>query len=147
MQGHTATGEKVIVKLGDKSSPSTPEAATTDNGEDRVLQILYLLDKFGVGDTFYHELSMIDKSLPRSHTVKKPRSECNSQVELQTIPGYDGVYRSFETTLQEQLRTLVCTYHMAEILLDKTLPIPATYYTTFALSFSRYGKVCHTFCA
>ena len=55
---------KEIVQLGDKSSPSTPEAATTDNRENWVLQILYLPDKFSLGDSFYHELSMTDKSLP-----------------------------------------------------------------------------------
>ena len=78
---------------------------------DRVLLILYLLDKFGVGDAFYHELTMIDKSLPRSYSIKQARKEYNSRVELQPIPGFDGVYRSFESTFKEILSVLVSSLY------------------------------------
>lgn len=60
LQGHTASGEKVVVKLGENALASTPEPSVTDEERDKVLQVLYLLDEFGVGDAFYHELSMID---------------------------------------------------------------------------------------
>jgi len=38
--------------------------------QQNMLQILYLLDRFGVGDLFYHELAMLNPSFPRLHTVK-----------------------------------------------------------------------------
>lgn len=107
LQGHTATGKPVVVKFGDCTPESTSRVADTEAERDRVLQILYLLDKFGVGDAFYHELTMIDKSLPRSYSIKQARKEYNSRVELQPIPGFDGVYRSFESTLKEQVGVLV----------------------------------------
>ena len=110
LQGHTATGEKIVVKLGGNNLQSTCTSTHTTANEDRrdmVLQVLYLLDKFGVGDTFYHEMSMVQPSLPRSYKVKQARLECNSSVELHTISGYDGVYRSLEITLKKQLSILV----------------------------------------
>ena len=33
-------------------------------------QVLYLLDRFGISDEFYHEIAMIFPSLPWSHHVK-----------------------------------------------------------------------------
>ena len=107
LQGHTTNGEKVVVTLGETASASTPEPSVPDDERDKVLQVLHLLDKFGVGDAFYHELSMIDKSLPRSHKVKQVRVEYNSEIQLKTIPHYDGVYRSFEDTLKEHAHKLV----------------------------------------
>lgn len=53
--------------------------------------MLYLLDKFGVGGAFYHELSMINRSLPRLHKVKQAIVEYNSDIQLKMIPHYDGV--------------------------------------------------------
>ena len=37
------------------------------------LRVLYLLDRFGVSDKFYQELSMLFSELPRSNAVKKAR--------------------------------------------------------------------------
>ena len=107
LHGHTASGEKVVVKLSDTASASTPETRVSDEDRDKVLLVLYLLDKFGVGDAFYHELSMINRSLPRSHKVKQAQVEYNSEIQLKTIPHYDGMYRSFEDTLKEHIHKLV----------------------------------------
>ena len=57
----------------DASKPSVEKIAPNDN----VATILHLLDRFGVSDIFYHELSMINPSLPRSHVVKKERERLN----------------------------------------------------------------------
>ena len=37
--------------------------------KENVEKILFLLDKFCVGDSFYHKISMITDSLPRSYLV------------------------------------------------------------------------------
>ena len=49
-----------------KNVDTTISAATASDKEN-VLQILYLLDRFGVSDLFYHELAMVNLSLPRLH--------------------------------------------------------------------------------
>ena len=40
-------------------------------------RILFLPDKFCLGDNFYHELSMIVSGLPRSYLVKQCRHDLN----------------------------------------------------------------------
>ena len=47
-------------------------------------QVLYLMDCFNVSDKFYHELSMVQLTIPRSHRIKRVRSELN-ELELEVI--------------------------------------------------------------
>ena len=54
--------------------------------ERRELEVLYLLDKYGVSDAFYQALSMKCDSLPRASNVKAARSELNKTVKLFSIP-------------------------------------------------------------
>ena len=47
------------------SSPSSPTDTATDPEQDTsVDETLYLLEKFGVSDECYHELTMIHPNLP-----------------------------------------------------------------------------------
>ena len=62
-----------------KNADTTISAATTSDKEN-VLQILYLLDRFGVSDLFYHELAMVNLFLPRSHSVKEARTNLDSKL-------------------------------------------------------------------
>ena len=88
----------------DASKPSLEKMASNDN----VATILHLLDRFGVSDIFYHELSMINPSLPRSHLVKKERERLNNSVQVLRLPRpYTGCYRSFAKCLTEVLETQV----------------------------------------
>eukprot|EP00731_Ephydatia_muelleri_P012161 Em0006g1055a len=54
------------------------------------LRVLYPLDRFGVSDKFYQELSMLFSKLPRSNAVKKTRTELNDILDLIRIEGYEG---------------------------------------------------------
>lgn len=70
-------------------------------------QILYLLDRYGVSDEFYHELTMVCKCLPRSHRVKALRRQISETVPYIRLPSpFDGCYRPFEGTLREPLQSL-----------------------------------------
>ncbi len=99
----TTSGKVISVPFGAASSSSQEPCALDDK---KVLQILYLLDKFGVGDKFYHELAAIDSALPRSYKVKKARVELNAECDVQKINGLDGAYRSLETALIQQVAAL-----------------------------------------
>ena len=75
-----------------------PESATID--ASCVRQTLYLLERFGVSDEFYHELAMINSALPRSHIVKQTRQLITESVEIQRLPEpYNGTYRPFKECL------------------------------------------------
>ena len=68
--------EKLVEIHYDKTSDSNfDEADTTD---DQVLAILYLLDRYGVSDQFYHEVSMVNPFIPRSYVIKRARERINS---------------------------------------------------------------------
>ena len=64
------------------SKPNCQDSATQAKGErkhstlsaqekENVEKILFFLDKFCVGDSFYHEISMTSDSLPRPYLVKQ----------------------------------------------------------------------------
>ena len=105
MQAHTRDGKEIKIKLSEKDTTAKVGSSSNDNG--KIKQILYLLDKFGVGDEFYHELSVIDLTLPRSYQVKKKRTSLNSSMDIQHIPGFEAAHRPLLTTLQEEISRLV----------------------------------------
>ena len=108
MQAHTRNGKEIKIKLSEKDTSAKVGSSNNDNDSDvKIKQILYLLDKFGVGDEFYHELSMIDLTLPRSYQVKKKRTSLNSSMDIQYIPGFEAAHRPLLTTLQEEISRLV----------------------------------------
>ena len=48
--------------------------AASENEDTVDLRVLYFFDRYGVSDTFYHELAMLFSELPRYHAVKKART-------------------------------------------------------------------------
>lgn len=60
------SGVTVVVPLceGTTKNIDTTISAPTTSEQQNVLQIMYLLDQFGVGDLFYHELAMLSPPLP-----------------------------------------------------------------------------------
>ncbi len=59
----------------DQSGETSTFSSLPLEEKNMVEQILFLLDKFCVGDNFYHELSMIVNGLPRSYLVKQCRHD------------------------------------------------------------------------
>lgn len=77
------------------TTPSTSNTGNADDNNRQLMQIAYLLDRFGVSDVFYHELSMVNRTLPRSYKIKI-REALSNNVELHRLPSpYKGCYRSF----------------------------------------------------
>ena len=75
-----------------------------------LLQVLYLMDKFNASDTFYHELSTILPSTPRSYKIKKVRTEMNVHLrrKIHRVPEpHNGVYCSVNETLSDTIEELV----------------------------------------
>ena len=63
---HTTTGKLLTMPL----LSGTTDIDNSDSTEAN-LRVLYLLDRFGVSNKFYEELSMLFSELPRSNAVKK----------------------------------------------------------------------------
>lgn len=65
-----------------------------------VENILYLIDKFGVGDEFIHELSMVVDGMPKSYLIKQCRMDLNSGCIIKSTPGKaPGTQYSFKELL------------------------------------------------
>ena len=59
----------------------------SEEDQIQIEQILYLLDKFCVGDSFNHELTMVTEGLPRSYLIQQCRNELNKVCHIDCLPG------------------------------------------------------------
>ncbi|KAK3704236.1 hypothetical protein QZH41_020490 [Actinostola sp. cb2023] len=85
----------------------TKYSTLSEDDKARVESILYLIDKFGVGDEFIHQLSMIVEGMPRSYLFKQCKNSLNENCKLKTTPGKaPGAQHSFSELLAEQIKVL-----------------------------------------
>ena len=77
-----------------------------EQDKEKIEQILFLLDKFCVGDAFYHELTMIFDGLPRSYLVKQCRDDLNKMCHLDPLQGkhIGAKVSSVEALFQEHIQ-------------------------------------------
>ena len=54
---------------GTSNTDSSGFDALAENDKDKVEKVLFLLDKFCVGEAFYHEMNMLVDSLPKSYLI------------------------------------------------------------------------------
>ena len=74
------------------------------NLHKKVDEILFLLDSYGISDEFYHELSMVHPSLPRSYLIKERRTNISSNVASYRLPKpYFGCYRPLKDCIIDTL--------------------------------------------
>ena len=93
-------------------STSTPGQMEYDKlSEDRQKineQVLFLLDRFCVGDQVYHELSIITDGLPKSYLIKQLRGELNKTYHIERTPGPCPDARlDFTSTLADHVRDIL----------------------------------------
>ena len=75
---------------GCSSSSSTAADKETEN----VDETLFLLERFGVSDECYHEMTQLFPELPRSYVVKNERKDISQSIELKELPSkYKEAYR------------------------------------------------------
>lgn len=81
----------------------------SSDDKNKMEQVLFLLDKFCVGDEVYHELSLASNdSLPKSYLIKQLRSDLNKTYHIERTPGkYTGARLDFSSTLSSHIRELL----------------------------------------
>ena len=77
----------------------------TPNNLMSIHQVLYLLDRFGISDEFYHEIAMIFPSLPRSHLVKDIQRRLNASIVIKRLPF--PYYSAYRPCIQEAIKAQV----------------------------------------
>ncbi|XP_078364150.1 uncharacterized protein LOC144648487 [Oculina patagonica] len=77
----------------------------SQEGQDTVRSLLYIMDKFCVGDAGYHEVSMVVDDVPRSYLIKQCRSDLNKIFHISKTPGkHAGAQMSFKEELRVQIK-------------------------------------------
>ena len=74
-----------------------------EDDKSKVKPVLFFLDKFHVGDSFYHEFSMEDDELPRSYLIKQRRGQLNNICHMSSTPGMRKVPKCLEKYLLNEL--------------------------------------------
>ena len=73
--------------------------------------ILFLMDKFSVGEAFIHVMSMIVDGMPRSYLIKQCRDKLNSTCAVKPTPGPEpGAQVSFRDALINKLKLQVSAH-------------------------------------
>jgi hypothetical protein len=110
----TNTEHNIIVSTTNEQLSSNPEGNQYENLSEKdkakVERTLLLMDKFGVGDSFIHELSMSPGlDLPRSYLIKQKRDDLNNLCSIYTsTPGRaDGAQFSFNSLLEESVKSFI----------------------------------------
>lgn len=91
------------------STPGQMEYEKLSKDRQEIIEhVLFLLDKFCVGDEVYHELSVITEGLPKSYLIKQLRGELNKTYHIERTPGpYPGARLDFKSTLTDHVRELL----------------------------------------
>ncbi|CAB4016317.1 Hypothetical predicted protein [Paramuricea clavata] len=74
---------------------------------ERIEQNLFILDKFCVGDSLYHEVSILSDDLPKSYLVKQLRADMNKTYHIERTRGYPGARLDFTSTLRDHVKELL----------------------------------------
>ena len=112
---NTNTEHTIKVSKPNEQSSSNCEAAQyerlSEKDKEKVEKTLFLMDKFGVGDNFIHELSMPPGSnLPRSYLIKQKHDDLNKLCTIFTTPGRaDGAQVSFIPLLKERVKSFIAS--------------------------------------
>lgn len=92
-------------------SPQTQFSKLSKDNKVRVESILYLIDNFGVGNEFVHELSMTIEGLPKSYLFEQCRTELNKNCISKSTTGKAlRAQHSCRPLLSDQVQQIVCTY-------------------------------------
>jgi hypothetical protein len=81
-----------------------------EDDQEKIQQILFITDKFCIGEAAYHELTMMDggEQLPRSYLVKQCKHAMDQLCHISRTPGKaDGAQLDFKSELQEQIKKQV----------------------------------------
>ena len=84
------TGSKHIAKIASaeqQENTATGLDSLSEEGKERVEQMLFLLDKFCVGDSFYHVFYMLNDDLPKSFVIKQGRTQLNDMCHIISTTG------------------------------------------------------------
>jgi hypothetical protein len=101
-------GKVTEINYSENCSRKTNFQHLPENEKTTIRALLYIMDTCCIGDSAYHEMSMLVDGLPRSYLIKQCRNELNSISHITRTPGkHPGAQMSFKAELKEQIRKKV----------------------------------------
>ena len=92
----------------DYNTPLDGSSGLSEDDQCNLEKVLFLLDKFCVGDEFYHELSILSEDLPRSYLIKQKWSDLNKTYHIErTFGKFPGARINFTSTLADHVKDLL----------------------------------------
>ena len=79
----------------------------SEEEKEKIKQVLYVTDKFCIGEAAYHSLTMTDggEKLPCSYLVKQSKNDLNNLCHITRTPGEEeGVQLDLESELQNTIK-------------------------------------------
>ncbi len=95
-------GEEVKIPMNGPTAKKAPTSFSElpEDDQRKIQQLAYILDHFGVSDTFYHELHMLIDGVPDSKLIAQGRTDMSKIFEIHRVPGgKDGAFISFKGEL------------------------------------------------
>ena len=86
--------------------------------QEKVKQILFLLDKFCIGEAAYHEITMLPEGegLPKSYLVRQCKENLNGMCHIERTPGSaPGAQLDFEQELRIAVERFVSIIYKQQI--------------------------------
>lgn len=97
-----------ILSYAEKERKSYKDLSDAD--QQKIKNILFVLDKFCIGDEAYHELSMLagNENLPRSYLIKQCKNDLNRLCHISRTPGApQGAQLDFLSELESVIQDKV----------------------------------------
>ena len=107
-----STGNIIICNNDDGKLKVTKDNKQCFHTNETIVdQTLYIKDKFNISNQAYHEMSMVNKELPRSCTLLKTAKNIDAQCIIRSTPGQlKGVQVSLKEKLQQRIKYLAENY-------------------------------------
>lgn len=104
----TTNNERVELNFSSTGTSNNEEEHSQEPSESEstiIQEVLFLLEKFGISDECYHEMTMILPCLPRSYKVKQMRTDISNSIDIKRLPQPAfGAYRP----VADYLKALIC---------------------------------------
>ncbi len=102
LYGTTVDGKPVNLNLLDSKKSYD---ALSEEDKDKVKSVVYTMDKFGISDEAYHELTLTFQGMTRSYIIKQCRSYMDGFCHIEKTPGTNpGAQLDFESELSRVLK-------------------------------------------
>lgn len=100
-----------------------------EDEKEKIKQILFIQDKFCIGDAAYHEVTMAagGEEMPRSYLIKQCKESLNDLCHIERTPGsVEGAQLNFKQELCSTIRKHVSFFEFC----FATIPEHITSFTT-----------------